>query len=153
MPDQVTEQIVLGTIEITMSSGPRWYFGQLTGVTVTNSEGLRVYYAPSSTGDKRKAFGALGLSGHPGSLTLRGVLASNLPGEQCYTYRLASLMGSMFNRRVYASVTVTFDFSFGASVEDRYVFTLYDVTIGQLDMNAGAAAMNGTLVLNFSRSS
>lgn len=145
-----TEQIVLGTIEISMSPNLRWYFGHLTGVGLTGPEGLNVYYAPSSLGDKRKVFASLGLTG-PGSLTLRGKLASNLPGEQCYTYRLGNLVEAMITRCIYATVTVTFDFSFGFTGVDLYAFKLYDVLVGTVDMNAEASSMGGTLVLHYSR--
>lgn len=142
----VTTELAIGTISFDFGDATT-YFGFFTGLSVRDSEGLQVYYAPDST-TTRKRFGAVGLQG-AGILKVKGVLASTAPSSDDFCSGIDDLVDAALSGSVDDEVTFSMDFDFDGA--ETVIRTLYDVKVGDVSMQTSQNLMVGTVTFQFSR--
>lgn len=137
------DQILLGSITITMSV--ETHFGFFTGISISNGAGLGTRFT-SDGSDNRKLFGVI-KAGGPGTLTLKGILASTLPGEDTFCSALSSLVEDKLTGTVHSSVTLGISFGFNDS--DDVSVTLNDVMIQAISAQTQGMLMSGEVSFSY----
>lgn len=133
-------------------------FGVFTSLKISDSEQLKVYYAPDSSLDRAR-FGALSLAG-PGVITVTGILAATVPNSWNPTSRsyvsqgVNALTRAALSRHIWETVTLSFDFDMStSSVVADSSFDLYDVKVGPVSLTAQGLLMKGQISVNFAKAS